>query len=118
MAAKYHVYRNLNAGAFSLRLKGIVQERSDIYMLHDVEMKVSQAGRARVLKQKRKNVHATLAADRVEKIDRATAEQLRDQGQHIYYDPYITEEFTLSGAAIMAAKTVLCIDNRAYLIEV
>ena len=53
------VYRNLANKLFSLRDKqGIVIAHADTLFLTNCEFKVSEAGRQRVLKEKRKNVHA------------------------------------------------------------
>jgi hypothetical protein len=45
-------------------LKGKVLEHSSEFFLRDVEFRVSQAGRSRVLKEKRKNVHAFVCGHR------------------------------------------------------
>lgn len=58
--AKVFVYFNLIKKVFSIKdIKTglVIAHSSDIY-LYDVEFKVSEAGRQRVLKTKRKNVHA------------------------------------------------------------
>jgi len=54
------VYYNLHKKVWSIKdLKtGKVIGRTDAVYLQDCEMKVSQAGRRRVLKERRKNVHA------------------------------------------------------------
>lgn len=58
MKAKHKVYYNLHKHCLSIMLKGKVLEHSSEFFLKDVEFRVSQAGRNRVLKEKRKNVHA------------------------------------------------------------
>ena len=56
------VYFNLHRKLWSIKsLKtGLVIGHSDTIILSDVKPKVSEAGRLRVLKEKRKNVHAGL----------------------------------------------------------
>jgi hypothetical protein len=58
-------------------------------MLEDVELKVSEAGRQRVLKEKRKNVHAGVKGTRIFRIP--------NKGklffQPAYYNPYEYETF-------------------------
>jgi hypothetical protein len=57
------VYRNLNAGnLFSIKNKksGLVVAHGDRFIVTNVQCKVSESGRQRVIKEKRKNVHATL----------------------------------------------------------
>ena len=58
MKAKHKVYYNLHKKCLSIMLRGKVLEHSTEFFLKDVEFKVSQAGRSRVLKEQRKNVHA------------------------------------------------------------
>ena len=52
------VYRNLHSGRWSLQQGGVVVGHADSLTLNFIEFKVSEAGRRRVLKEKRKNVHA------------------------------------------------------------
>ena len=54
------VYKNLHQNCWSVkdRKTGLVVAHADKVELSDVELKVSQAGRRRVLEEQRKNVHA------------------------------------------------------------
>ena len=52
------VYRNLHKKCWSVRQRGKVKLHTDYICLKDVEFKVSQKGRERVLREQRKNVHA------------------------------------------------------------
>ena len=52
------VYYNLHKKCLSVQQGGIVKFHTEYIVLRDVEFKVSEAGRKRVLKEKRKNVHA------------------------------------------------------------
>ena len=54
------VYFNLHKKCLSVQYKGLVVAHLDEIALSEVEFKVSEAGRQRVLKTKRKNVHAFL----------------------------------------------------------
>ena len=83
------VYFNLHKKLWSIKdLKtGKVIGRIDSVYLQDCEMKVSQAGRKRVLKEKRKNVHAGIVGTwdyrDIHKIE----------GTEITYNPYKYESF-------------------------
>ena len=57
---QYKVYRNLHNGKFSIQEKGtgLVVGHADSVVMTDCEFKVNESGRQRVLKEKRKNVHA------------------------------------------------------------
>ena len=62
---KVEVYRNLRNGKYSVRslqgsAKGRVVLHCEYVELLDVDFKVSQAGRARVLRERKKYVHATV----------------------------------------------------------
>ena len=52
------VYRNLHKKCWSVKQDGLVKAHSQLLAMHSCTFKVSQAGRNRVLKEKRKNVHA------------------------------------------------------------
>ena len=52
------VYRNLNKNCWSIRINGLVAIHAEHVILKEAQFKVSEAGRQRVLKEKRKNVHA------------------------------------------------------------
>lgn len=62
MANRVEVYRNLHNGKMSIRdaKTKLVLGHADQVFLHQTEFKVSQAGRERVLKEKKKNVHAVV----------------------------------------------------------
>ena len=60
-----YVYFNLHTKLWSVRSRKTrrVLYHSAVVLLYDCEFKVSQAGRKRVLKEKRKNVHAGVAGE-------------------------------------------------------
>ncbi len=51
MKAKHKVYYNLHKKCLSIMLRGKVLQHSTEFFLKDVEFKVSQAGRSRVLRE-------------------------------------------------------------------
>jgi len=57
---KVFVYKNLHKGCWSIKQDGLVKAHSDgtPITLYFTEMKVNRKGRERVLREKRKNVHA------------------------------------------------------------
>jgi len=55
---RVEVYRNLHKKCWSIRNKGRVIGHTDALHLTDVTLAVQPAGRAKVLQEKRKNVHA------------------------------------------------------------
>lgn len=93
---KVFVYYNLHKHLWSVKAlegpnKGRVVARDEMVTLKDVRAKVSEAGRQRVLKEQRKNVHAGLVGTWVanhpmdsDRIHRA----LVGTGRAISYNPY------------------------------
>jgi len=55
---RVQVYKNLHTGTFSVRQDGRVISHPNVVALRDVKFRVQPAGRAKVLREKRKNVHA------------------------------------------------------------
>ena len=52
------VYRNLHKGCWSIQQNGLVKAHSDEVNLFDCEFLVNEKNRQKVIKEKRKNVHA------------------------------------------------------------
>jgi len=94
---KVFVYWNLHKGLWSVKalegpMKGRVIMRSEEVFLSDVEGKVSEAGRQRVLRERKKNVHAGI----VGKLSNSAAlhrKLVREVGDTITYNPYKYESF-------------------------
>ena len=82
------VYRNLNKGCLSIRCKGYVVAHLESITLEDVRFKVSASGRARVIREKRKNVHAVICG-RVASLEGT----LQPHHIKVRYNPYIRGEF-------------------------
>lgn len=55
---KVMIYKNLHNGLFSVKQDGLVVAHVESFSMDSVSFKVSEAGRQRVLKEKKKNVHA------------------------------------------------------------
>jgi len=102
------IYRNLNRKGlwFSIRDKqtGLVADRIDLKqkhraVVHKAKFNVSQAGRARVLREKRKNVHALIRGEfyDIEKYQFADMKRtlvfLGYACLRVSYDPYKSGKF-------------------------
>lgn len=88
---KVRVYRNLTRKCLSVQTmtkKGwrVTRYVQSIY-LKDATFKVSEAGRQRVLKQKRKNVHAIVEGQETEPFEASTSK--------VSYNPYTSSYFFL-----------------------
>lgn len=75
---KVYVYFNLHKRCWSVKAlegaqKGRVIAHEDFVILRDVVGKVSEAGRQRVLRERKKNVHAGMVGEWVPEIDESNA---------------------------------------------
>ena len=117
---KVEVYRNLHKNCWSVRnnATGHVLWHCNEVLLQDVDLVVRPAGRAKVLREKRKNVHAfakgeilyTSVGDNLKKID---TDGYIEKFKQIVYDPYQYESFIYveSKEPIFKADTVH-LDNK------
>lgn len=84
------VYFNLHKNMYSVRSveTGRVVSHETSVKLVNCKLKVSQAGRRRVLREKRKNVHAGVEGDLVDTLGLSGC-----KGYLVTYDPYKWESF-------------------------
>jgi hypothetical protein len=104
------VYFNLHRKCFSIKAlegdrKGRVVAHSTTVLLEGCKFKVSEAGRQRVLREKRKNVHAGVTgtwinADRVE----SCYEFLSMVGRQVSYNPYKYDSFVIKATEQVVDK--------------
>ena len=78
------VYRNLHKKCYSIRHKGRVLYHAKSIVMRDCEFRVQEGGRKRVLREKKKNVHAGVSGYAVDSIpeDNIYSEA------HLTYNPY------------------------------
>lgn len=102
-----YVYRNLHRNCWSIRhaRSRKVLLHADELMLNDASFKVSQAGRQRVLRERRKNVHAGVQGT----LDLMPELPARARWKQVAYNPYRFSSFVLSrtGEQVSAARSVL-----------
>lgn len=125
---KVYVYCNIRQKTLSVRalegpLKGRVIASAEQILLDDVEFRVSQAGRRRVLREKRKNVHAGVigtptaiwGAKLRDELDSNTITGLAVgrrwppgfRGTRVRYNPYEAAQFVVAtGRAVNHARRV------------
>ena len=104
---KVYVYFNLHKGCLSIKAlsgtcKGLVVAHANILTLTDVTFKVSEAGRQRVLREQRKNVHAGVVGylQGFESVSSVGYEQA-------YYNPYRTRTFMSGDNSVCQASSVI-----------
>lgn len=103
---RVEVYYNLRKQCLSYRTPGGKVQHADCIELTNVTFTVQPAGRARVLREKRKNVHAFVRGDLVD-VDHQTS--LGWNAKPITYNPYKYETFVYQGnkQAVLSADHVL-----------
>ena len=103
MKERIEIYRNLHKKCWSIRsmkTRRVIGHAKTI-ALKDCSMHVSQAGRARVLREKRKNVHATIRGFRTTKW--------KGKLLKVSYNPYARGCFVMMGEEILSSD--FCIFN-------
>lgn len=97
------VYRNLHRKQWSVRSKGRVRLHLKSVILRNVKFVVQPGGRARVLKDQRKNVHAFVKGQLLEchYIDLSNYVEVK-------YNPYLADKFVLlDGTPVHQARIVI-----------
>lgn len=108
---KVKVYRNLTQQCYSVMHKGIVIAHVLSCKLTNATFKVSEAGRQRVIKQKRKNVHAFIEGE----WDRSELGAFYSQFlKRVSYNPYEAPYFMDGTAPVHKASEVYLTDKGAY----
>jgi hypothetical protein len=107
----FYIYRNLHRGlAFSVRENGRVIDRLIDFVAYDVRFKVSERGRERVLREKRKNVHAFVVVQRYSVATVDVSDMMP-----VTYNPYKAGTFMCGDRPISTASAVAFSGGRCYL---
>ena len=106
------VYYNLRKKCLSVRKRGLVIDHVRSILVKNAEFVVQPAGRKRVLKEKRKNVHAYVRGERV------AVASFDSKSERITYNPYKNKSF-VSGETgkPVYKKDIVSIDGQAILAQ-
>ena len=109
------VYRNLHTGSWSIRdsRTGLVVDHAEQVCLAGARLVVQPAGRAKVLREQRKNVHAFIKGERVPMVAGP-----HHPDRQVSYNPYKCGSFVLkaTGEPITEADSVtLTASGHAYI---
>lgn len=114
---KVFVYFNLHKKCFSIKAlegdcKGRVVAHRTALTLHDVTFKVSEAGRQRVLRERKKNVHAGVVGH-WHGYDHLTADACTTS---VTYNPYKFDSFVYASdsAPIKQAQNALLVNRKIF----
>ncbi|NOU99522.1 hypothetical protein [Paenibacillus planticolens] len=115
---KVAIYYNLHKRCLSVKdhRTGKIVAHEHSLLLENVLFKVSQKGRQRVLREKRKNVHAFIIGDKISTIP---TELDLEHYNKAKYNPYLCESFIDidSGKEVLRAKRVFCIGKSIFYLE-
>ena len=115
----FRIYRNLHRGNFSIQshLKDEggyrVTDRASTAILNDCTFRVYDAGRQKVIREKRKNAHAYVEALSYRHIKgEVDVTGLRE----IYYNPYTLDSFVYkdTGEKVVKKVNILTYNNKLY----
>jgi len=90
---KVFVYKNLHKDCWSIKQDGLVKAHANDVTLYMCDMIVNYEGRQKVLRQKRKNVHAGIRGYMEHKDLEVWADLPDDQFSEITYNPYKYSSF-------------------------
>lgn len=103
---KVMVHYNLHKHTFSITHKGLVISHADYVKLNDVEFRVRQGGREKVVKEKRKNVHAFVIGTLIEYCKYPCESLPSEPNNHIVtYDPYKYNSYVMKDTQEPIYKT-------------
>ena len=113
------VYWNLHRSLWSIKAlegpnKGRVVAHKDTVALHGATPKVSEAGRQRVLREQRKNVHAGVTGEWLQTITSAPCASALGLWDEVTYNPYKGPSFVFkdTGAQWLGSTGVTVMHNR------
>ena len=116
MKTKTEVYFNLHKKMLSVRVNGKVVAHAPAITLENPTFHVSEAGRQRVLKNRRKNVHAWVRGDWNNYLHTGTSHIIPENSVEVTYNPYKFSTFVLAkdGTPIKNARYVAIHGKKIY----
>ena len=89
---KVYVYKNLHKDCWSVKQDGLVKMHTTELLMHNCSFRVSAKGRERVIKEKRKNVHAGVSGW-IEAFGPTDWDDSHPHAKSVTYNPYKYESF-------------------------
>ena len=109
MSKPVKVYWNLHRKCFSVQQDGLVKAHLNRVYLHDVQFKVSESGRQRVIKEQRKNVHAFAIGIMDGNVESAIWDK---DPVKVSYNPYKYSTFVTENEESINAAPLAKLENR------
>jgi hypothetical protein len=116
MKIKTEVYYNLHQKMLSVRVNGKVVAHAPAITLDNPTFHVSEAGRQRVLKSRRKNVHAWVRGDWNNYLHTGTSQIIPENSVEVTYNPYKYSTFVIAkdGTPMKNARYVAIHGRKIY----
>lgn len=116
MRTKTEVYFNLHKKMLSVRVNGKVVAHAPAITLDNPTFHVSEAGRQRVLKNRRKNVHAWVRGDWNNYLHTGISQIIPENSVEVTYNPYKYSTFVLAkdGTPIKNARYAAIHGRKIY----
>ena len=112
--AKYYIYRNLTRGGFSVKYKGKVISHCSSILAYNTDFRVNELSRQRVIKEKKKYVHAFVACDSWEEITPPLIGRELEWIE-VRYNPFKNNSFViLDGVKILKSEYTVLTNNKVY----
>lgn len=99
------IYKNLHNGLFSVMQNNLVVAHVESFILDNVTFKVNESGRQKVLKEKKKNVHAFVIGY-IKSINIESGLVNSDYTQ-VRYNPYLASTFLLVKKKHLSQKQII-----------
>lgn len=116
--AKFYIYRNLTRGGFSVRYKGKVIDHADCIMAHGVTYVVNQKGRERVLREKKKYVHAFVACESYKVLDNSWLQCCNDTlNNEVCYNPFKHDSFMVDGHRMHSSDACILGNGKVFIAD-
>lgn len=99
MRAKFYIYRNLNCGGFSAKLRGIVASRfgavgdDTVVVVPNPKFQVSSAVNEKVRKTRKRQVHAYVVAEELHMVDAIDMPLTLYSCPRLKYNPFTNKHF-------------------------
>ena len=88
------VFKNLKHGCYSIMQRGVICASAREVRLTDVEFRVGERGRQRMIRERRRNVHAFAVGRLVDFVHPDDERNIaRLDGRGAFYDPYRFDSF-------------------------
>lgn len=111
---RVEAYWNLHKECISFRERGGKVQHAESLQLENVKFAVQPAGREKVLREKRKNVHAFVRGEVM-----SVGQGIPPQGKwvRVTYNPYLYDSFVIAetGEPIYEARIAVIEDKRIYI---